>query len=130
MTLHYQYSTRQTQLDFIRIASSEWQQEAVCRHSQIREGSKTHMIFNLPESKWDLHSSCGKAESSLGVKRELLHVVITPCSAQITLNQETLNLPGFSGSSFIAELPTRVKAQMYFVSEQIYLTSPKCSISK
>lgn len=90
MTLHYQHSTRQIQLDFIRIASSEWQQEAVCRHSQIREGSKTHMIFNLPESKWDLHSSCGKAESSLGVKRELLHVVITPCSAQITLNQEIL----------------------------------------
>lgn len=91
MTLHYQNSTRQIQLDFIRIASSyEWQKEAVYRHSQIREGSKTHVIFKLPESKWDLYSCCGKAESSLGVERELTYVVITPCSAQITLSQESL----------------------------------------
>lgn len=91
MTLHYQYSTGQTQLDFIRIAPSyEWQQEVVYRHSQTREGRKTHMIFNLPERKWDLYSCCGKAESSLGVKREQLQVVITSCSAPITLSPESL----------------------------------------
>lgn len=70
-------------------------------------------------------------ESLLAVRRELLYEVITPCSAQITLNHESLLifLVALAVHSLLNSL-LLVKAQKYFGSEQIYLISPKCPISK
>lgn len=110
MTRHDQCGAGQIQLDFIRIASFyEWQQEAVCRHNWIREGSKTHMTFNLPDRKWDLHICCGTQEHRVltsSKKRTSAwsdHLLLSSNHRESWI---PLDLPGCSGSAFIAELPT------------------------
>lgn len=113
---------------FLRMATRS------CRHNQIGEGRKPtwHLTCLTENGTCTFAVGHRSTESSLAVKRELLHEVITPCSAWITMNHKSfLTFLVALGCILHCLTPySWVKAQKYFGSEQIYLISPKCLTSK